>query len=1006
MRMESAAWWWLALVLGLRPATALDPNTRITQYFHTAWRVQDGVFEAAPNAVTQTADGYIWIGTGSGLVNYDGARFDTWAPPPGKSLANPTIVSLLGSSDGTLWIGTAGGLLSWKSNDLREHLRNRIDEIIEDRKGRIWAARARTAEPGGLCLVTGEHPACFGGDDQMKLPNAGTLAEDVHGNLWVGGPNQLLRWHDGSFQPYFRDRLARLGATNGVESVAAAADGSVWVSVPKEKGLGLLQIVDGRPKQVVLDGVKKQEFTTLFVDREGSLWLATADDGLYRYYGGQVEHLRGEDGLSSNTINGFFEDREGNLWVMTSKGLDFFRESRVVTFSTSEGLSSDVAESVLASDDGTVWIGNRGNLDAIRAGKVTSIPVPGRRVTALWQDHARRLWVGIENRLTIYDQGQFHQVNRPDGSPLGIITAIGEDREQNIWAVANPDRKLFRIRDMRVQEEFSQPRIPPPRCVTEDPTGGVWLGFTEGFGHYRDGKLDIVKQTSAASLMAEADGSVWVSTRAGLVRWKDGRMQTLTSKNGLKCDAIYSAIRDDHRTLWLYTKCGLIGVADSELERWWREPGSVIQSRILDALDGARPSSSPFQPTASKSPDGRLWFANDGIVQMFEPNRSSQNHPAPPVYVERVRADRKEYPIEAVILPPHPRDIEISYTALSYSTPQRVRFRYKLEPRDQDWQDAGSRRQAFYSDLPPGRYRFQVTASNSDGVWSETGAAVGFSIARAYYQTTWFYASCVAAFLAMLWGLYRLRFYQIRREFNAQLDGRVDERLRVARDLHDTLLQTIQGSKIVAEDALDEDADPIRMRRALESVMEWLGRAVEEGRSALNSLRGSTMKENALAEAFRRAGEECRLLRSIEFDLSVEGAGQEMHPIVRDEVYRIGYEAIRNACVHSGANRLTVELRYAESMTLRVKDNGKGIDPNVAANGKTGHFGLIGMYERASRIRGKLTLSSSPGLGTEVKLVVPRKIAFLTLAPVRPNWYKKIRRAFGGGDRSHLAARR
>jgi len=245
----------IALVLGLHPATALDPHTRITQYFHTAWRVQDGAFEAAPNAVTQTADGYIWIGTGSGLVKYDGARFEAWVPPPGKSLTNPNVISLLGSSDGTLWIGTAGGLLSWKDNELREHLKYRIDEIIEDRKGRIWAAQARSHQTGGLCQVTGEHPVCLGADDRMNLPNAGTLAEDVHGNLWVGGLTQLLRWRDGSFESYFREQLAHRGGTNGVESVAATADGSVWVSVPSEKSLGLLQIVEGRPKRVVLDGV-------------------------------------------------------------------------------------------------------------------------------------------------------------------------------------------------------------------------------------------------------------------------------------------------------------------------------------------------------------------------------------------------------------------------------------------------------------------------------------------------------------------------------------------------------------------------------------------------------------------------------------------------------------------------------------------------------------------------------------------------------------------------------
>ena len=421
-----------------------------------AWP-QDGAFESAPNAVAQTADGYIWIGTGSGLVKYDGVRFAPWAPPPGKSLANPNIISLLGSSDGTLWIGTAGGLLSWKNNDLREQLRYRINGIIQDHKGRIWVARTRSRETGGLCQVTGEHPGCLGADDRMKLPNAGTIAEDLHGNLWVGGANQLLRWHEGSFDAYFREQLVPRNLPSGVEGVAAASDGSVWASVPGEKSLALVHIVDGSPKPVVLAGVKSQSFTTLFIDREGSLWLGSSDHGLYRLYGGRVDHFGVEEGLSSNTVSSLFEDREGNLWVATSKGLDFFRDSRVITFSASEGLSSDYAASVLASDDGTVWIGNKGHLDAFRDGQITSVPIPGKRVTALFQDHARRLWVGIDNMLTIYEQGQFHKVNRPDGSPLGITTAMAEDREQNIWAVANPDRKVFRIRDLRVQEEFDAP---------------------------------------------------------------------------------------------------------------------------------------------------------------------------------------------------------------------------------------------------------------------------------------------------------------------------------------------------------------------------------------------------------------------------------------------------------------------------------------------------------------------------------------------------------------------
>jgi len=343
--------------------------------------------------------------------------------------------------------------------------------------------------------------------------------------------------------------------------------------------------------------------------------------------------------------------------------------------------------------------------------------------------------------------------------------------------------------------------------------------------------------------------------------------------------------------------------------------------------------------------------------------------------------------------PARTRDIEIDYTALSFSIPQKVRFRYKLDGRDQEWQDAGTRRQAFYSDLPPGPYQFHVIACNEDGLWNEAGANLNFSVTPAYYQSLWFRLACAGLVLALLSALYRLRVRQIAEQMNVRFDERLAERTRLARDFHDTLLQTIQGSKMVADDALEDNADPIRMRSALERLSKWLGQAMEEGRSALNSLRSSTTQRNDLAEAFQRAGEECQFQRSMEFGLSVAGAGREMHPIVRDEIYRIGYEAIRNACVHSEATRLSVELDYLENLILRIRDNGKGIDPDVATEGKGGHFGLIGMYERASRIRGRLTLSSTPGAGTEVELVVPSQIAFQHPSPGR-NRLEKFRRVF------------
>ena len=986
MKFRVIATWSAALLLGIRPAAALDPNTRITQYFHSAWRVQDGAFESAPNAVAQTADGYIWIGTSSGLVKYDGVRFARWEPPPGKSLPNPNVISLLGSSDGALWIGTAGGLFRWKDNDLREHLRYRINRVLEDHAGTIWVARSRSRErDGGLCQITGQHPRCIGADERMNLPSAVALAEDVHGNLWVGGAC-LLRWREGSYQEYFRNELARRTNLGPVESIAAASDGSVWVSVPAEKKLGLIHIIDGHPKRVALAGIKTRGFGALLVDRAGSLWLGSSDSGLYRLNGGRVDHFGGEDGLSSNGVSSLFEDREGNFWVATSQGLDCFRDKRILTFSSREGLLADLAESVLASHDGTVWVGNRGGLNAIRDGNVTSISVPGARVTALLEDHANRLWVGIDDKLTIYEQGRFHEVNRPDGSPVGVTTALAEDREHNIWAVANPDRKLLRIRNLRVQEEFTEPRMPITRTIAADPAGGIWLGFLDSFGHYRAGHLDRVPSPggTAAGPVPEPDGSVWVATRNGLIGWKDRRAEVLASKNGLPCDLIYSAIRDDHARLWLYTRCGLIGIANSELERWWSSPGSAIRFQMLDALDGAMPYSSTFHPSVTKAPDGRLWFVNDSVVQVFDPNRGVQKGP-PPVYIEQVRADRKEYGNRPAQLPPNTRDIEISYTALSYSIPQRVRFRYKLDRRDREWQDAGTRRQAFYNDLPPGGYRFQVTASDSDGVWNEAGALVEFSIAPAYYQTAWFRASMVGLVIVGLWALYRIRLHQLAREFNAQLDGRVDERLRVARELHDTMLQTFQASLIHMQAARNRLArgDETAVKN-LEDAIRVSEGAVAEARSAIQGMRASITMTNDLARALQQIGYELASEGSATFHVVVEGTSRVVHPILRDEVYGVAREAIRNAFRHAQANAIEVEIAYADSLRVRIRDDGKGIDPAIVAEGRSGHYGLAGMRERAARIGGRLDVWSAQGAGTEIELSIPGSKAYSFSSSAHP----------------------
>jgi signal transduction histidine kinase/ligand-binding sensor domain-containing protein len=1001
------------------PVSALDPERRITQYRHSVWRAQEGAFESAPNAITQTADGYIWLGTDSGLVRFDGVRFQRWAPPQDNGAFYRAVVSLLGASDGTLWIGTDTGLLSWKSGRLEEHVAGRIGAILEDHQQRIWAARSRmlrardlgipSALSGGLCQVVGDHPGCIGGDDRLQIFSADALSKDSEGNLWVGAPNQLIRWRDGSFETYLRDQLEGHHAVS-TSSITAAMDGSVWAAIPIENQ-GVFRIVRGLPEKASFRGIETTAVTTLFIDRDGSLWMGTRQNGVYKVGRERVDHFGSADGLSSDVVNGFFEDREGNVWVATSAGLDCFRDSSIAAFSTTAyGIAATGVGTVLASDDGTVWVGGGPvGLDAIRGGDVTSIRVPGRSANTLWQDHAERLWAGIDDTLSVFEDGRFRIINRPDGSRLGNVAAIAEDREHNVWVsvdVGSSDRKLFRIRDLQVQDEFAPDRIPLVRRIAADPTGGIWLGFEDGnLGHYQNGKLEIFPLPRAATpelgypvLAIDADGSAWVSTGSGLVRWKNHEMKTLTSKNGLPCDAIVSAIRDDRATLWLYTKCGFVAIADSELEQWWQQPNRIVDVRVLDVLDGAVLPAGPrrFQPAASKSPDGRLWFANGTVVQMIDPGGLRTNRLPPPVHVEVVRADRKAYDTGGVVrLPSRSRDLEISYTALSFSTPQKVRFRYKLEGRDQEWQDAGTRRQIFYSDLPPGQYTFRVTASNNDGVWNETGASLDFFIAPAYYQTTSFRVGTIVAVLALVWAAYQFRLRRMAATFEARLQERVSERTRIARDLHDTLLQSFHGVMFRFQAAANVLPDrPLEAKQRLQTALEHGTHAIREGRDAIQGLRASTTVTNDLAVALSALGEELAATQSdhpqahtASLDVAIEGTPRNLQPIVRDDIYRIGGEALRNAFRHGRARRIEVEIRYDDrQFQLRVRDDGQGIDTAVLNGHHTGHFGLPGMRERGELIGGHFEVWSETGMGTEVVLTIPAAAVYTTPRSRRHFW--------------------
>jgi signal transduction histidine kinase len=525
-------------------------------------------------------------------------------------------------------------------------------------------------------------------------------------------------------------------------------------------------------------------------------------------------------------------------------------------------------------------------------------------------------------------------------------------------------------------------------ALAPDPAGGIWVGGAlHGLFRFHDGHFDrILREVfddRIENLMQEPDGALWLVTPTGFIRFADGKTQALDTSSGLPCSGAVNIQDDEHGSMWFYMHCGILRVPDGTLSAWEMKR-TPIQGRLLGALEGARPNL--FNGSPAQTSGGELWSANGYDFQAIDRTHLPFNSIPPPVSIEMVSADGSVFaPDHDLQLPPHTREVQIDYTGLSFLIPEQVRFRYRLCGHSSNWVEAGTRREAFYNDLRPGRYTFQVTASNNDGVWNEHGAQLVFIIQPVWYQKTSFQLLAALAGAAGLIGAYFLRLRRYAASLKVRFDERLEERTRLARDLHDTLLQTIQGSKLVADDAREHIDNPQSTVRALDRLSEWLERAIFEGREALEVLRRSPVESESLTAGLRRAVEDCAFDSHLKARVLTHGLDRELHPIARDEIYRIGHEAIRNACVHSGATELRIELQYtSRSLHLEIHDNGHGMDAALLQTGKAGHSGLTGMQERAACLGGILNIATALKRGTTVSLRVPGSAIYLN-RPWRPH---------------------
>jgi signal transduction histidine kinase/ligand-binding sensor domain-containing protein len=965
----------IACLLSAWPARApaLDPSLDVSQYGQTTWKIREGFGRAPIISMAQTPDGYLWLGTLSGLMRFDGVRLTAWGGPQGAELRNSSIYALFVARDGRLWIGSSAGLASWNGRALVNNPRfdrRAVNSFAQDSEGTIWAsaswlpARGQTAM---LCALRRSKTECFG--ENGTFGPYITLASGDHGSIWAGSHNGLWRWKPApaKFFP-MPDAVVRL---------AQDKDGTDGVTVVTQH----FKVFDVQNETVwplpAWSAIMNAQASDVLADHDGVRWFGTLDGGLFHFRQGRTDHIGRSDGLSGDRITSLFEDRERNVWVATTDGLDRFRPLSATTYSASQGLSGWPG-SVLADRDGKIWINTTTGHYTLSGGSTAHrIDLPGlppRAWASLYQDRRGRIWFGSTAGLGYIQNERFSLV---PGVPPGYIDSIVGTQNGDLL-VAHRTEGLLRVSpEMSVQhlhwaggDKWGKPW----RLAVDPVNDGFWVGYVSGgVVHVVDGRIVAAYSASDGlgsgrvnDLRLTVDGAVWTATDHGLNRIKASHIATLDKRNGLPCDAVSSSIQDGEGSTWLYTECGLIRISRTDLDAWAAgvDRGKVpatIHPIVLDDSDGVRSvdtNNSSVTPHITKAPDGKLWFvAYDGVT-VVDPRHLATNPIPPPVHIEQVIADRKTYDASAPIrLPPLLRDLQIDYTALSFVAPEKVRFLYKLEGRDRAWQDPGNRRQAFYTDLAPGNYRFHVIAANNSGVWNREGATLEFSIAPAFWQTRWFLALIAAALLLSFGAIYQMRVMQLKRR--AALARESDERQRemLAQLARANRLATMgQLAASIAHEVKNPIAAAVTNAQAaqrwlaaqppnLEEVRDALSGVANAGRSAsdvIDRIRAFVKNEPPKKEPLdinEKVGSVLVLTRSEAEKNRVAvmtELGTDLPPVEGDpvQVQQVLLNLIMNAIeamssIHGAPRELLILSENAKPgfVAVEVRDSGPGLPP-------------------------------------------------------------------------------
>lgn len=992
-------------------AYALPSDVALSQLHHTQWTVQSGA-PVSISALTQTRDGYLWIAAHGRLFRFDGVTFERVDAIGPAKLPPEKVYALWASPRGGLWLAHYfGGATHIGDGAIRSYFVDEglphatINKFAEDSSGRLWVGTTR----GLLRMDAGRWTPIHDAWQIAQVPVEDMLF-DRHDTLWVvaNGMVYFLRKDSSRFEAGMRL------PSGGWNQLLLAPDGKAWLARTKQgitdlslPAAGSTLVPRWRP-----DGFEsKDSFHYALIDRDFNLWLSV--DGALRALpisvdiesaavsraAGKSEPLR----LIGAQTGPLMEDREGNIWIASSGGLEKLRSAAFVKLpflQTSYG-----GNALAATQDGSVWIGgsDSGMLYRVEGHTAQASLRAPSLIDALHIDRQGTLWVGGRDASLHQLRGDRWIEWRPDDAHnAGGIQAIVSEPDGTLW-VSVVRVGVYRVKGNRWALWGGNAALPrePATTLELDQEGRVWFGYVNSRLAVLDGDRVTLYgpedglSIGAIQVTAVVGRNVWVGGERGL-SWFDGRRfhPVLGDEQAHAFASVNGIIDRADGDLWLNTSEGAALIPLGEVHSFTSNPAHRVRYRLFNYLDGMPGAIDDMRPlpSAVESTDGRIWFSTSDGVASLAPRWPPPNAIAPEVYIKSITVDSERSDVQwtgaqPLQLPSNPHVLHIAYTALSFAIPERVHFRYRLEGSDIGWQDAGMRREAYFTGLPPGNYRFQVIASNDAGIWNETGASLSFVIPPTFVQSREFLVLCIAAATLAVWLLFVMRMRRVKAELQSHNEERLLERERIARDLHDTFLQAVQGLVLKFQSAAERIPEDEPARKLMEDALDRADAVLAEGRDKVSDLRAAVC--TSLPEAVKLVGNELSHDYDVSFYAEIDGAERALDPLVQEEAFRIATEALTNAFRHAHASRVGVVIAFGRRrFEIRVTDNGCAFD---VSRTKPGRWGLKGMHERAERIRGRIAITSQPGVGTTVELRVPAHLAYLETARWRLNWPGRLR---------------